>query len=194
MNQRSESREEYLEAIFKSAQSPEGATVTRLAEELGLATASVSQMVARLSSEGLVRRDEAHRVVLTDEGRAAAIRLVRRHRLSERFLTDYLDLPWDQVHEEACKLEHVLSDEVEARLAAQLGNPQTCPHGRAIPGEDGELASEEASSPSSPGMARPWGQVWGLPSCAARRASTSSLSTCSSLQASSWTWSQGRSR
>ncbi len=144
MNQRSESREEYLEAIFKSAQSPEGATVTRLAEELGLATASVSQMVARLSSEGLVRRDEAHRVVLTDEGRAAAVRLVRRHRLSERFLTDYLDLPWDQVHEEACKLEHVLSDEVEARLAAQLGNPQTCPHGRPIPGEDGELASEEA--------------------------------------------------
>ena len=144
MNQRSESREEYLEAIFKLAQSPEGATVTRLAEQLGLATASVSQMVARLSSESLVRRDEAHRVVLTDEGRAAAVRLVRRHRLSERFLTDYLDLPWDQVHEEACQLEHVLSDEVEARLAAQLGNPQTCPHGRAIPGEDGELAAEEA--------------------------------------------------
>lgn len=143
MNQPSESREEYLEAIFKLAQSPGGATVSRLAEELGLASASVSQMVARLSCEGLVQRDEAHRVVLTDEGRASAARLVRRHRLSERFLSDYLALPWDQVHEEACKFEHVLSDEVEARLAAQLGNPQTCPHGRAIPGEDGQLAPEE---------------------------------------------------
>jgi DtxR family Mn-dependent transcriptional regulator len=69
---------------------------------------------------------------------------VRRHRLSERFLTDYLALPWDQVHDEACKLEHVLSDEVEQRLAAQLGNPQTCPHGRAIPSSDGELAADEA--------------------------------------------------
>lgn len=144
MNQRSESREEYLEAIFKLGQSPKGASVTRLAEELGLAAASVSQMVARLSSEGLVCRDDAHHVVLTDEGRTAAARLVRRHRLSERFLTDYLDLPWDQVHEEACKFEHALSDEVEARLAARLGNPLTCPHGRAIPGEDGELAPEEA--------------------------------------------------
>ena len=144
MNQRSESREEYLEAIFKLTQSPEGVTVTRLAEELGLSAPSVSQMLARLSEEGLVLRDEAHRVGLTDEGRTAAVRLVRRHRLSERFLTDYLDLPWDQVHDEACKFEHVLSEEVEARLAAQLGNPHTCPHGRVIPDEDGELAPEEA--------------------------------------------------
>ena len=144
MTHQSESREEYLEAIFKLAQSPEGATVSRLAEELGLAAPSVSQMVTRLSFEGLVRRDDAHRVLLTEEGHAAAARLVRRHRLSERFLTDYLKLPWDQVHEEACKFEHVLSEEVEARLAAQLGNPQTCPHGRAIPGEDGELAPEAA--------------------------------------------------
>jgi DtxR family transcriptional regulator, Mn-dependent transcriptional regulator len=144
LNQRSESREEYLEAIFKLAQSPEGATVSRLAEELGLTAPSVSQMVVRLSAEGLVRRDASHRAVLTEEGRVAAARLVRRHRLSERFLTDYLELPWDQVHDEACKLEHVLSDEVEARLAAQLGNPHTCPHGRVIPDEDGELTPEEA--------------------------------------------------
>jgi DtxR family Mn-dependent transcriptional regulator len=143
MSQRSESREEYLEAIFKLTQSPQGATISGLAEELGLTAPSVSQMVARLSAEDLVHRDEAQRVVLTQEGRTAAARLVRRHRLSERFLTDYLELPWDQVHEEACKFEHVLSDEVEARLAAQLGNPQTCPHGRAIPSVDGELVCEE---------------------------------------------------
>ena len=107
---RSESREEYLEAIFKLTQQPEGATVGRVADELGLAAPSVSQMVARLAAEGLVERDQASHVLLTKEGRREALRLVRRHRLSERFLTDYLDLPWDQVHDEACKFEHVLSD------------------------------------------------------------------------------------
>ena len=78
-------------------------------------------------------------IALTEEGEAEGASLVRRHRLSERFLVDYLDMPWDAVHEEACKLEHVLSPEVEARLAEQLGNPLTCPHGHAIPGEDGSL-------------------------------------------------------
>ena len=63
---------------------------------------------------------------------------MRRHRLSERFLVDLLDMPWDAVHDEACKLEHALSPEVEARLAAQLGNPRTCPHGHVIPDEDGD--------------------------------------------------------
>ena len=144
MSQRSESREEYLEAIFKLNQQSEGATVGRVAEDLGLAAPSVSQMVARLAREGLVERDPASRILLTPGGRRKALRLVRRHRLSERFLTDYLDLPWDQVHDEACKFEHVLSDEVEERLAAHLGNPQTCPHGRAIPSADGELPDEAA--------------------------------------------------
>ncbi len=68
---------------------------------------------------------------------------MRRHRLSERFLVDYLDMPWDAVHDEACKLEHVLSSEVEARLAEQLGNPRTCPHGHTIPGEDGTLTDDD---------------------------------------------------
>jgi DtxR family Mn-dependent transcriptional regulator len=144
MTLRSENREEYLEAIFKLAQQPEGATVSHVAEELGLAAPSVSQMVARLAGEGLVERDPAGRVLLTVEGRREALRLVRRHRLSERFLTDYLDLPWDQVHDEACKFEHVLSDEVEERLAAHLGNPETCPHGRVIPSASGELPEEKA--------------------------------------------------
>jgi DtxR family Mn-dependent transcriptional regulator len=144
MTARSESREEYLEAIFKLTQQPGGAIISHVAEELGLAAPSVSQMVARLAGEGLVERDAASRIVLTAEGRREALRLVRRHRLSERFLTDYLDLPWDQVHDEACRFEHVLSDEVEERLAAHLGNPQTCPHGRAIPSADGELPDEKA--------------------------------------------------
>jgi len=143
MPRSAESKEEYLEAIFKLALHVEGATVGRVAEELGVAPASASQMLGRLSEAGLVSRDERQRIVLTKEGKSEATRIVRRHRLSERFLTDYLKLPWDQVHEEACKLEHALSKEVEVELAERLGNPRTCPHGRAIPTEEGEIPAEE---------------------------------------------------
>jgi len=138
----SESREEYLEAIFKLAGTDAGVTVTRVAQELGVSLASASEMIGRLTKAGSLRRDERNRIVLTGEARSEAVRLVRRHRLSERFLTDYLELPWDEVHEEACKFEHVLSDVVEASLAERLGHPLTCPHGRAIPDEAGDLVEE----------------------------------------------------
>ena len=138
-----ESTEEYLEAIFKLAGTGKGTTVGRVAEELGVTPASASQMLGRLSEARLVSRDEQHRVLLTEDGRSKATRIVRRHRLSERFLTDYLHLPWDRVHEEACRLEHALSAEVEAGLAERLGNPRTCPHGRAIPTEEGEIPPED---------------------------------------------------
>jgi DtxR family Mn-dependent transcriptional regulator len=136
-----ESREEYLETIFKLASTDEGATITRIAQALGVKPASASQMVGRLLDSGWLRRDESdrNRVVLTEPGRSEAVRLVRRHRLSECFLTEYLELPWDEVHDEACRLEHVLSDATEAGLARRLGRPRTCPHGRVIP--------YEASSP-----------------------------------------------
>lgn len=138
-----ESREEYLEAVFKLAETPEGATVSRIARELGVRAASVSQMTTRLTDLGLLHRDSLRgQIGLTDQGRSEAIRLVRRHRLSERLLTDYLGLPWDQVHEEACRLEHVLSDEAEAGLAQRLGRPLTCPHGRLIPYDEAELERE----------------------------------------------------
>ncbi len=138
MPQLSQSTEEYLEAIYKLSREST-ATIGRLAAALGISAPSASQMVARLQQAGLVARDAAGGVLLTPDGLAAAARLVRRHRLSERFLSDYLDLPWDQVHDEACKFEHVLSAEVEERLAAQLGNPRTCPHGHVIPDEDGTV-------------------------------------------------------
>jgi DtxR family Mn-dependent transcriptional regulator len=145
-----ENREEYLEAVFKLAATNGGATVTRIARELGVRPASVSEMLSRMVESGTLVRDKAGRgaVVLTEAGRREAARLVRRHRLSERFLVDCLQLPWDQVHAEACKFEHVLSDEVEARLAACLGRPQTCPHGRAIP-YDEETFPGEATLPLS---------------------------------------------
>jgi DtxR family Mn-dependent transcriptional regulator len=141
---RTQNAEEYLEAIFKLRLGDDPVTVTRLAGELGVAPASVSEMIGRLRGAGLVEQPAEDRTIaLTEAGAAEGASLVRRHRLSERFLVDYLDMPWDAVHEEACKLEHVLSPEVEARLAEQLGNPLTCPHGHAIPAEDGSLPEQE---------------------------------------------------
>lgn len=140
MTTRTQSAEEYLEAIFKLQRGARPVTVRRLADELGVAPASVSEMIGRLRTAGLVKQARGRGIVLTKAGDAEGASLVRRHRLSERFLVDYLDMPWDAVHEEACKFEHVLSPEVEARLAEQLGNPSTCPHGHAIPAEDGSLA------------------------------------------------------
>jgi len=137
---RSQSTEEYLEALFKLALTDEGISVGRLASELQVAPSSVSQMLVRLAEEGLVARDEEGLPVLTEKGEHEGGILVRRHRLSERFLADMLDLPWDQVHEEACRMEHALSPEVEERLADRLGNPATCPHGHPIPDPDGRLA------------------------------------------------------
>ena len=142
----SESREEYLEAIFRLAGTEAGVTVTRLAQELGVSPASVSEMIGRLTKAGSLARDERDRITFSETGRLEAVRLVRRHRLSERLLADYLELSWDQVHQEACKFEHVLSDAVEASLAERLGHPLTCPHGRAIPDETGVLAEETSRS------------------------------------------------
>jgi DtxR family Mn-dependent transcriptional regulator len=141
---RTQNAEEYLEAIFKLQRGDEPVTVKRLATELGVAPPSVSEMIGRLRAAGLVEEQPAgaRGIALTEAGTAEGATLVRRHRLSERFLVDYLDMPWDAVHDEACKLEHVLSPEVEARLAEQLGNPLTCPHGHAIPAEDGSLVEE----------------------------------------------------
>ncbi len=144
MSTRTQSAEEYLEALFKLQRGPEPVTVKRVADELGVAPSSVSEMIGRLRAAGLVREpSEGRGIFLTAQGDVEGATLVRRHRLSERFLVDYLDMPWDEVHDEACKLEHVLSPEVEARLAEYLGNPRTCPHGHVIPAEDGSLVEED---------------------------------------------------
>ena len=143
MNKRTQSTEEYLEAIFKLQRGDAPLTVKHLADDLGVSPPSVSEMLGRLRAAGLVATHGEPGITLTHEGENEGAALVRRHRLSERFLVDYLDMPWDAVHDEACKLEHVLSPEVEARLAKQLGDPRTCPHGHVIPGEDGTLAEDE---------------------------------------------------
>ena len=130
--------EEYLEAIFKlQEETNEPVSITRLAEHMGLSAASASEMVKRLSQAGTVDYSPSREISLTPGGEKQASQVVRRHRLSERLLTDVLGFSWENVHDEACKLEHAISPEVEERLAAKLGNPETCPHGHPIPKPDG---------------------------------------------------------
>jgi len=125
--------EEYLEAIHELEE--EGTTViqARLAERVGHSAPSVSEMVRRLRTEGYVAVT-GRQLGLTGKGRHLAESVVRKHRLAERLLTDVIGLPWEKAHIEACRWEHVISDEVEARLVEVLGHPTTCPHGNPIPG------------------------------------------------------------
>lgn len=125
--------EEYLEAMFGLEEDGEAVIQARLAERLGYAAPSVSEMVRRLAEDGYVRVAD-RRITLTAKGRRQAESVVRRHRLAERLLADVIGLDWDKVHIEAGRWEHVISDEVEARLMVLLHNPTTCPHGNPIPG------------------------------------------------------------
>ncbi len=106
----------------------------RLAEFLGISPAAVSEMVHRLERDGLVRLDERKEVRFTERGYTAASSIVRRHRLAERMLVDLLGYEWWKTHEEAERIEHAMSPEMEERLVRVLGDPQTCPHGNPMPG------------------------------------------------------------
>ena len=106
----------------------------RLAEFLRISPAAVSEMVHRLERDGLLRLDERKEVRLTDRGQVAASSIIRRHRLAERMLVDLLGYEWWKTHEEAERIEHAMSPEMEERLVRVLGDPQTCPHGNPMPG------------------------------------------------------------
>ena len=131
-----ESNEEYLEAIYRLEREGPGVTNSALASELGVAPASVSGMLKKLATEGFIEHQARGGVALTRKGLETAVRVVRRNRLAEVFLTQILGLPWDEVYEEACKLEHAISTRVEQRLVEILGNPKFCPHGHPIPPAD----------------------------------------------------------
>lgn len=131
-----ESTEEYLEAVYRLEREGPGVTTSGLASELGVAPASVSGMLKKLAGEGYLEHVARGEVKLTRAGLEIAVRVVRRHRLAERLLTDVLGMPWDQVQHEACMLEHAISENVEARLVAILGDPKVCPHGLPIPPKD----------------------------------------------------------
>ena len=142
--------EEYLEAIYKLGGHDTPVQLSTLAEHLDYSAASVNEMVRRLDEQKLATYIPYHGVRLSEEGLCGALALIRRHRLWERFLTDALGLPWDVVHEEACRLEHAASEQVTERLASLLDNPAFCPHGKPMP-QPGcqEIPPQEALSLST---------------------------------------------
>jgi DtxR family Mn-dependent transcriptional regulator len=140
-----ESTEEYLEAIYRLEREGPGVTTSGLATALGVAPASVSGMLKKLNADGYVEHRARGEAKLTREGLKIGVRVIRRHRLAECFLTQMLGMGWDEVHAEACRLEHAISAHVEERLVSVLGNPKTCPHGHPIPPED-------LSEPERPGI------------------------------------------
>lgn len=131
--------EDYLKAIYQVDVDQDGAGTTELAERLGIAPASVTGMLKKLAAQDLVTYTRYQGVGLTNAGRAIALDVLRRHRLAERYLADVLGLPWDRVHDEAEEWEHVLSDDVAARMDAALGWPSTDPHGEPIPSARGDV-------------------------------------------------------
>jgi DtxR family Mn-dependent transcriptional regulator len=131
-----EHTEEYLEAVYRLEREGPGVTTSALAADLGVAPASVSGMLKKLAGDGYLEYVARGEPKLTQRGLGVAVRVMRRHRLAERLLTDILGMPWDEVHDEACKLEHAISAAVEARLIAVLGDPKVCPHGHPIPPAD----------------------------------------------------------
>ncbi len=126
--------EEYLETIYNMNAEEEVVIGARLAEKFHVSAPTVTEMLKRLVRDGYITMDQRRAVQLTEEGYEAAEAVLRRHRLTERFLVDMLGMQWHQVHEEACRLEHFISGAVEARVIASLNHPVTCPHGNPIPG------------------------------------------------------------
>src|SRR5215216_3772248 len=125
--------EEYCEAIFELTEDDVEVIQARIADRLMVSRPAVSEMIKRLESDGLVSIDH-NSISLSTSGQRLAERVVRRHRLAERLLTDVLGLSWADAHKEAGKWEHVISNTVEAAIVRVLDNPTTCPHGNPIPG------------------------------------------------------------
>jgi DtxR family Mn-dependent transcriptional regulator len=131
---RSAAVEDYAKAIYALAQRDGSVVATNaLAERLGVTPGSVSAMLKKLDERGLVEHVPYRGVALTAEGERVALEVMRHHRLLELYLAEQLDVPWDRVHDEAETLEHVLSEDLEARIAAKLGDPTHDPHGDPIP-------------------------------------------------------------
>lgn len=139
--------EEYLEAIHRFQETDRGVSTSGLADHLGVRPASVTGMLKRLAEMGLVSYQRYGDITLSAEGNRRAHALVRRHRLAERLLSDILKMPLDQVHDEACHLEHGVSPELEAHLAQALGSPRSCPHGHPIDAAEDDRTRSLAQAP-----------------------------------------------
>jgi DtxR family Mn-dependent transcriptional regulator len=126
--------EEYLQTIFWLMEAGLPITGANIARAMQLSPPTVHEMIKRLERDGYVTRSADKILQLTDSGRAEAEQITRRHRMIERFLTDVLNIPWDEVHEEAERLEHAMSPVLEKQMRAAIGEATTCPHGHPIEG------------------------------------------------------------
>jgi len=138
--------EDYLKAIYHLSSQGGFATTSDIAASLEVSAPAVSGMVRRLSETGLIEHVPYRGVQLTAQGRRAALRMIRRHRILEVYLTERLDYVWDDVHEEAERLEHAVSDGLIERMARALGEPRYDPHGAPIPTPSGEIEEAELAS------------------------------------------------
>jgi DtxR family Mn-dependent transcriptional regulator len=145
--------EMYLKAVYTVSHTAPPVTIAKVADYMGVSSPSSYEMLKRLEAQGLLRSGAGQGFSLTTQGLQAAERVVRRLRLAERLLTDVLRLELPEVYAEACKMEHVISPQVEARLAEVLGHPATCPHGFPIPGE--------VAGPAAPLVRLDTVAVWG---------------------------------
>jgi DtxR family Mn-dependent transcriptional regulator len=138
--------EDYLKTIYELTRSEQRATTNQIAEKMGVTPASVTNMIQKLAETDPPLLDyRKHRgVQLTPGGERVALEIIRHHRLLEMFLHETLGYSWDEVHEEADRLEHVISEEMEERIAISLGNPQHDPHGDPIPSRDLEMPQSSA--------------------------------------------------
>lgn len=146
--QLTESIEEYVEGIWRLEREVDNVGTGEIAQYMNVAPASVTTMLKRLTERGLVEHTPYQSVRCTPKGDELAVNLLRKHRLVERLLVDFLGLPWDGVHDLACKLEHYISMDVANKIEGALGNPQTCPHGNPIDAtlDDGSQRLSEAQS------------------------------------------------
>lgn len=135
--------EEYLKAIYGFQRRRGVAKTTELASELDVVLGSVTNTIQHLKKHGLVEHEPYRGVKLTAKGEKIALKILRRHRLAERLLTDILNAKWSNVHEDACKLEHALTKEVTKLMDKKLGYPKSCPHGNPIPSETGEIEEDK---------------------------------------------------
>ncbi|WP_307856891.1 manganese-binding transcriptional regulator MntR [Mycolicibacter acidiphilus] len=137
--------QDYLKVIWTAQEwSPDRVSTKMLAEKIGVSASTASESIRKLADQGLVDHEKYGAVTLTDEGRRAALTMVRRHRLLETFLVRELGYSWDEVHDEAEVLEHAVSDQLMARIDAKLGFPQRDPHGDPIPAPDGQVPAPPA--------------------------------------------------
>ena len=139
----SDHMQDYLKIAYKLSATGADVSTSAIAEGLGVSAASATNMIKKMAELKLVRHMPYHGVELTPAGRKVALEVIRHHRLLELYLSEALGYPWDQVHDEACRLEHALSERVLSALETFLENPEVCPHGHPIPSQALDVAPSE---------------------------------------------------